>query len=46
MTKEMEELIDRYWDEDKHGKIVEMILAVPEAERDIDMLGQLVVAYK
>lgn len=45
MTKEMEEMIDRYWNEDKHDKIVEMIMAVPEAERDIDMLGQLVVAY-
>lgn len=45
MTKEMKELIDKYWDEDKHDKIVEMIMAVPEAERDIDMLGQLVVAY-
>lgn len=45
MTKEMEALIDKYWDEDQHDKIVEMILAVPEKERDIDMLGQLVVAY-
>lgn len=45
MTKEMEKCIDQYWDEDRHDKIVEMIMAVPEEERDIDMLGQLVVAY-
>jgi len=45
MTPEMEQLIDKYWDEDEHEKIVEMIQAVPEEERDIDMLGQLVVAY-
>lgn len=45
MTKEMQALIDKYWDEDQHDKIVEMILAVPENERDIEMLGQLVVAY-
>lgn len=45
MTKEMEELIDKYWDEDQHNKIVELIMAVPETERDLDMMGQLVVAY-
>lgn len=45
MTGEMKALIDKYWDEDQHDKIVEMIFAVPEDERDIDMLGQLVVAY-
>lgn len=45
MTKEMKEMIDKYWEEDQHDRIVEMIMAVPEAERDIDMLGHLVVAY-
>ena len=45
MTPEMKQKIDKYWDEDKHDKIVQMIMAVPEEERDIDMLGQLVVAY-
>lgn len=45
MTKEMEELIDKYWDEDQHNKIVELIMAVRETERDLDMMGQLVVAY-
>ncbi len=45
MTKEMEALIDKYWDDDQHEKIVELILNVPEAERDLDILGQLVVAY-
>lgn len=45
MTKEMREVIEKYWEEDQHDKIVEMIMAVPEAERDIEMLGQLVVAY-
>lgn len=45
MTKEMMDLIDKYWDEDKHDRIVELVMAVPEKERDIDMLGQLVVAY-
>ena len=41
----MEELIDTYWDANEHDKIVELIMTIPEAERDIDMLGQLVVAY-
>lgn len=45
MTPEMEQKIHKYWDEDKHNKIVQMIMKVPEEERDIDMLGQLVVAY-
>ena len=45
MTTEMEQLIDKYWDEDEHDKIVQLIMSVPEEERDIDMLGQLVVAY-
>ena len=45
MTKEMDELISKYWDEDQHDKIVQLIMDVPEQERDIDMLGQLVVAY-
>lgn len=45
MTKEMYELITKYWDEDQHDKIVKLIMDVPEQERDIDMLGQLVVAY-
>ncbi|MBR4085697.1 MAG: hypothetical protein IKK33_15590 [Lachnospiraceae bacterium] len=45
MTGEMQDLIDKYWEEDQHDKIVEMILAVPEEKRDIHMKGQLVVAY-
>lgn len=45
MTPEMEQKIDEYWNEDKHDKIVQMIMKVPEKERDLDMLGQLVVAY-
>lgn len=45
MTKKMKDLIDKYWDEDKHERIAELIMAVPEGERDVDMLGQLVVAY-
>lgn len=45
MTPEIKQQIDKYWDEDEHDKIVQMIMAVPEEERDIDMLGQLVVAY-
>ena len=45
MTPEMKQKIDKYWDEDEHDKIVQMIMEVPEEERDIDMLGQLVVAY-
>lgn len=45
MTKEMKELIHKYWDEDKHNEIVKLIMDVPEQERDIEMLGELVVAY-
>ena len=45
MTPEMKQQIYKYWDEDKHDKIVQIIMAVPEEERDIEMLGQLVVAY-
>ena len=45
MTEEMEQQIDKYWNEKKHDKIVEIIMAVPKEERDLDMLGQLVVAY-
>lgn len=45
MTPEMKQQIDKYWDEDEHEKIVQMIMAVPQNKRDIDMLGQLVVAY-
>ncbi|MBR4085229.1 MAG: hypothetical protein IKK33_13210 [Lachnospiraceae bacterium] len=45
MTTEIESLIDKYWDEDEHKKIVELILSIPEEKRDIELLGQLVVAY-
>lgn len=45
MTQEMAQQIDTYYDEDRHEEIVQLILEVPEEERDIEMLGQLVVAY-
>lgn len=44
MTPEMKQQIHTYWDEDKHDKIIQMIMEVPEEDRDIEMLGQLIVA--
>lgn len=38
-------MIDEWYDNDEHEKIISAILALPEKELDDDILGQLAVAY-
>lgn len=45
MNEEIRKQIDEYWNKKEHEKIVELIMSVPKPKRDIEMLGQLVVAY-
>lgn len=45
MQKELLERLNQWHEENEHGKIIEAILAIPEAERDYGLVGLLARAY-
>lgn len=44
-TKQLLEQIGRWYQEDEHQKIIDAVLAIPQADRGDELLEQLAVAY-